>query len=485
MIRDATDLPPGAELSADLCIVGAGPAGITLARDLRGAGLKILMLETGGFAPEVPAQALCKGSNKGLPYTGLEACRVRVFGGASNHWGGWCRPLDPEDLASWPLDASELQGWYVAAHRSCQLGAMDYDAHGYARRLGAPLPALDPDLARYVAYQLSPPTRFGPLYRPDLEQAEDITVMLHATALKVESQSGVATTLSVGTLAGARFRVRAERYVLALGGIDNARMLLLSGLGGPWVGKGFAEHPHYPEGALVLLDPKVDARPFVPQEVVSYDADHPDGKDAWAMAALTLPPAVRKREGLPNGAATLEPIRVGSLEEAQATGAMRSATVSALLRGRGRLHRLILRGQQGLSSDSRVTLSTHDSDALGMARVDLHWSIPAEDTRGHARTLELLAGALGAAGFGRVFMPRDAAGRWSPPAPEGGCHHMGTTRMAAKASDGVVDGRLAMHGLSNVYMLGSSVFPTVGYANPTLTIVALAHRLAAHLRGPA
>ena len=136
--------------------------------------------------------------------------------------------------------------------------------------------------------------------------------------------------------------------------------------------------------------------------------------------------------------------------------------------------------EQAPNPASRVRL-IEQRDALGMPRVQLEWRLSGLDKRSIRRAHELLARELGRAGLGRLqLMLSEDEHRW-PPELGGGRHHMGTTRMHRDPARGVVDPDCRVHGVGNLYVAGSSVFPTVGAANPTLTIVALALRLADHL----
>ncbi|MDQ6805049.1 MAG: lycopene cyclase family protein, partial [Actinomycetota bacterium] len=99
MLIDGRQIDDGARLTSDLVVVGAGPAGISIVDRLRGSGLSICLIDGGGFTPDLRSQRLFRGESVGNPYYRLDACRYRQFGGSSNHWGGWCRPLDPIDFA--------------------------------------------------------------------------------------------------------------------------------------------------------------------------------------------------------------------------------------------------------------------------------------------------------------------------------------------------------------------------------------------------
>ena len=488
MFVDARDLNAGATIEADVCIVGAGAAGITLARDLMDTGLAVALVEGGGLDESAESQALYAGRNVGLPYDGLEHCRQRFFGGTTNGWAGWCRPLDDADFDAWPIAATDMRPWYLKAHRTCEIGAFEYDADAIAQRLNMPQLPVDPTLAQTVLYQISPPTRFGQVYRTEVERAQDVSVFLNCnlTAIEVSEPGDRVVALRCATLTGGSLTVTAERYVLATGGIENARMLLASGANGiantsGLVGVGFAEHPHLFVGAMMLLDGTPDLRLYEHHlwETPTFDEEAPEGRTARVLASLALSEMARQRENLPNLACSFGPLDIDNDGGTGPLGASDMVSLLGTVPRDARLISLNIRAEQALERESVVRLSD-EKDALGVPRVALDWRVGETDLAGVGRSMQLLGAALGSAGTGRLWMPSDDE-RYLPPPIGGGCHHMGTTRMSSSAGAGVVNADGRLHTIDNMYIAGSSVFPSVGYANPTLTIVALAHRLAAHL----
>ena len=495
MLLDARDLENDTVIETDVCIAGAGAAGITIARELRASGLGVVVLESGDLDASPETQDLYDGSADGLDYH-LAESRLRYFGGSTNHWRGWCRPLDPDDfqarswlpLSGWPITREQLDPFYTRAQTLCQIDRLVFDAAFVASRVGRPLLPLDPERVETVVYLLSPPTRFGTVYRSDLANANAVTTYLHANLLNIRlaPAGGAVDAFECATLSGLRFRVVASRYVLALGGIENARALLASngqepaGVGNQndLVGRFFMEHPHYTmpgSGAFIFTATDTDLALYTTTWIVN---------GVRSRSAVRLAPRLRAQEGLLGMGITLHPV---DLDEAAAfMGELDARRLRGLLRSGSPAQMLFAfpRAEQRPLMDSRVTLGSA-RDALGMPRVNLHWRISPEDVASTQRTLELLGDEIGRAGLGRLWMPVDVEGRFSPESTEGGSHHLGTTRMSASAADGVVDSNCRVHDVSNLYIAGSSVFSTGGFANPTLTVVALALRLADHLReGP-
>ncbi len=500
-LLDARDLTEGQVIQGRVCIAGAGAAGITLARELAAGGVDVVLLEGGGLERNEDAQELYRGENSGDFDISLDGCRTRQLGGSTNCWTGWCRRLEPDDFAlrswlegsGWPVAAAQMEPYYARAHQTVVIGANEFDADGMAERAGAPPLGLDPELARLIIYQYSAPVRFGSFYRNELESAATLNTYRNANVVNVAlSDDGRSVTaLDCSTLEGLRFSVRADHFVLSMGGIENARILLASdqqesagvGNGNGLVGTCFMEHPHYYNRAILALPGDIDTAFYTTRaKALTFDDASPAGIEVEYQPAIVLPAAIRDTEQLVAMGATLEQINpdkvLGDEEGIQPEQVRRfvRSMPSAM-----QLLRLDIRAEQRPNPDSRITLSD-ELDPLGVPRVNVAWKVADEDIADVQRTLELWSAALARAQLGRLWMP-NAEGGFSAGNVSGGCHHMGTTRMSETAATGVVDGNSRVHGIDNLFVAGSSVFPTGGFANPTLTIVALAHRLADHLEG--
>lgn len=522
MINDARGLEDGAELAADICIVGAGAAGITLARELAGGPLKVCILESGGLTLEPRTQELYRGKNVGWPYYDLDVLRLRYFGGTTNHWSGVCRPLDDIDFAArpwvplsgWPFRKADLDPYYRRAHELCDLGPYDYSVERWEGP-GRPRLPLDARRLETTMCQLSPPTRFGQKYRSLLAQSANIAVYLHANAVDmVPAESGRALSrVRAATLEGTRFTVRAREFVLATGAIENVRLLLVSGgaAGGlgndrDLVGRYFMEHLGFPAGLLIPASERLSFELYTGYASM-------DGSGVKGQAYLTLPERVLREERLLNvrswlpNATELAALRgsseavesvfglIGGLGDgytAERLEHIESHLDEVAIYGYRRLfapsaldaHWLYFHMEQPPNRDSRVTLGD-ERDELGLPRVRLDWEIGDLARDAFKRSARLMAQEIGRAGVGRVKMiVTDPHTGWPTidSGLRGAWHQMGTTRMHPDPALGVVDADCRLHGFENFYIGGSSVFPTGGYTNPTLTIVALAVRLADHLK---
>jgi choline dehydrogenase-like flavoprotein len=513
-LRDAREVPEGHRIEADLCIIGAGAAGLALAHALRAAAPRVVVLESGGPEPDAATQALCEGSLLGIEDFPLQASRLRGLGGTTNHWTAWVHPLDAADLekrawvphSGWPLRFSELAPYYARARRFFELPERAFDPAAWEQgeELRAWRFAGDAVASRIV--QIVPPERrrLGQTLRAALEAAPNVEVYLHASVLEIvaDREQRRIEHLAVRTPEGRSFTARARGYVLAAGGIENARLLLLStgaspaGLGNDHdlVGRFFQNHPEQARAVDLLATPRAPSAAFY--------AMRRSGA-SLIVGSLVLSERVQRQEQLQNCSFRIErtlPLRprgagagLGLAANALDADVRRVAFDADGPRPEGgpraeaeaerapAVHWLRLHAEPAPNRESRVRLGDH-RDAFGQRRVVLDWRLAPGDSQAVRRTLEVLARAWGASGFGRARSRFPAAG-FAGFNPRGSFHHMGTTRMHDDPKQGVVDREGRVHGVANLWVAGSSVFPTYGTVNPTLTIVALTLRLADHLRG--
>ncbi len=506
----------------DLCIVGAGAAGITLALELEATGLRVCLLEAGGAVYEAETQRLFEGEVIGQEYPMLRDTRVGALGGSTTVWAGWCRPLEALDFeprdwcdaGGWPFGLDELGPYYARAHEICGLAACDYDPERWVSVLG-PERILqgDPAFANEIFHIRV--QDFGQRYREQLERSKNIDLILHAPVTRVRMEGPACTAVEIRTLGGCELAISAERFVLAAGGIENPRLLLLSadqpagvpGNAGGLVGRYFTDHAFVDPGTLVLRAPHslsfYRARAVAPgpgassvrgvlslrREVVErerlmnvslffhprYEA-HRVFDTAEVKAFQTLWNKVKQR-AVPGAAWPL----VRRAVRAPQRVAVALARKLTMRHGPARRWRMRAAFETGFRYDNRVMLSD-ERDRLGRRRVLIEWQIGEADVENMRRVTQLFDQAVRQAGVGHLerAFPDTPAG-WRQ-ALEAGKHHMGTTRMHVASRLGVVDENSRVHGTSNLYVTGSSVFPSGGYANPTLTIVALAARLGDHLK---
>lgn len=531
MILDARQLAPDrpadaeALLEYDVCIVGGGPAGITLALELEQTGMRICILEAGGVKYDGKSQTLLGGLLQGERYPPLRDTRFSGLGGSTAVWAGWCRPLDAIDFeprkfpssVGWPFGLDQLRSSYRRAHVLCGLGEFEYDPRVWQRRMRQQMLLPDDDDVTTRIFHARA-LRFGAAYRSRLAASNNINVLLHAPVARLHmDEAGRATAADVRTLDGRRTLVSARHYILAAGGIENARLLLLSadspgrapGNDRGLVGRYFTEHPYVNLGWLML-----DNRPRTLDFYFPEPVDSPENGQAAVRGTIGLRRKTIEQENLPNAAifphpryeahAAFDSPEVRSFLEAAAKlrhkavpGGLRPYLVRAargphriavavarkLLVSHGPAWQWRLRAmfETGSHHANRVTLGP-DRDALNRPLPRVTWRLADEDINNMRRAARVFDRAFRRAGLGRIelrFLDENDAWR---SAVEGGMHHMGTTRMHVDPARGVVDENGRVHGTSNLFVAGSSVFPSTGYANPTLTIVALASRLADHLK---
>ncbi len=532
MFIDARKLPGGTALETEVCVIGGGVAGITLALEFERRGIATCVIEGGRIDFSAASQALYHGENVGLPYN-LQTSRTRQLGGSSNCWGGWIRPFIPIDFekrdwmpnSGWPLAYSEIAALYPRANRLVEVNDRDFDPQAWYEHLDhdqVRLLTLQGGFIETVVNKFSPPTHFGYVYEKQLAAAKLAKVLLNASATEIATTDDAATATGVhfANSAGKRFFVRATRTILAAGGIENARLLLLSnkvdsrGLGNRHdvVGRYFMEHPRIRIGRMISSGNATGFRFYDTSYTYHNPALAVDGTSTSAYIGLVE--RVQREEELVQCRTYFRACRAGEDREvndsfhelydalrwrlvrnirlgAIATVARRSPNLIASLLYR-RLKLAAASTYFQVESvvepvpdpESRDTLSPR-RDRLGLNEARLDWRIGDLEKRTLVRMLSLIKQEFEAFGVGTVDLQQADEGRL--PKILGCDHHMGTTRMDPDPRLGVVDTNCRVHGMNNLYIAGSSVFPTCGNDMPTLTIVALTLRLADHLaaqRGP-
>jgi choline dehydrogenase-like flavoprotein len=456
-------------------------------------------------------QDLYKGTNAGLPYYSLESSRLHYFGGTTGHWAGYCSEYDDIDFSKrdwvphsgWPITKSDLNDYYKKAQTVLELKTTFEDENILKTSL-----QFDTHSIRDKTWYFSPPVRFGKKYRDPIVNAPNIFLYTYANVTDISANDNVSSIreLTIKNLADKEHKVRARTFVLACCAIQNARLLLASnkqaqkGLGNDndLVGRYFMEHLEMNAADLYL--PK--AR--------SLDLYRLQFFYTKIRAELALTSKKQEELRVLNGTAALDPVeKTAETEPAESDAgppdtSQTEEDPAASLKGweeaekyfhsgkylkekfsRVRQYMLFTRMEQSPNQSSRVMLN-NDRDALGVQRVSLNWQLTELEKRSYRKFIETIGVACGLTGTGRVrlheWLHDEADASW-PSHLAGGWHHMGTTRMSENASSGVVDKNCKVHGVENLFIAGSSCFPTAGSANPTYTIVALTLKLADHLKG--
>jgi choline dehydrogenase-like flavoprotein len=465
------------DASFDVCIVGAGPAGITLARALAKGGWTVGLFEGGAEDVATESQELYDGDIIGEEYPPLETVRLRFLGGSSNHWTGLCRALDAWDFeprpsnpqSGWPITKADLDGYATETDAILDLPPPEVSAF------------LPPDISPFAlqSFRFSPPTRFRDKFHEELAQSSRIKLYLNANLVSISlddahrsvSQLQFRSFHSEGT-----FAVKAKYFVVCLGGIENPRMLLNSQGGDGYaignrydlVGRYFCEHLHFTVGQ-VLYQKRLRTRLFIGPTPELMD------RTQTLNFGLRLKPS----RSLPKS--TLRGI-VCSTSFTQELAAAIGAPVDCY----PQLVPLRIASEQALNPDSRILL-TDKMDRFGVRRVAMNWQLGQSDYRTMRLAATEWAQFMAKNGLGRVQLvdwvldPRLPLPRLGQDWVQVGFHHMCTTRMSSDPKEGVVDATCRVHDTENLYLGGSSVFATAGASNPTYTIVQLALRLADHL----
>jgi len=497
------------EILTDVCIIGAGPAGITIALEIANRGVRVCLLEAGGRDVERRFQRQSRGESDGYPIYRLDGSRLRAFGGTVRHpriWDlGWAaRPLDPidfeprEDLPEfgWPVDREDLDPYYQRAEDVCRIHPFDVATAIWSKQASADALSLENGELESTIFQFAT-TAFHDAWDV-LSTFSNVRVLLETRAAEIKVDFTGRRVDSIVAVRGSRERVviRPRLVILAAGGIENARLLLAAndgrGLGNEHdlVGRYFAERLsfhaghvvlsnktsldhldrfHRPEGAEIAGALRVTEK--VQQErhlrnVVFFLVPRPVAATSNAVRSLTtLRKAMARRPFISDVGWHMRNVLAGARDFADF--AMSRADSPQILALRAQ-------GEQAPNRESRVTLGSRRDD-IGMPVARVTWRMTQEDYRSIEASARVLDTVLRSRGFGYIEW---TAHLGSTTLIEANNHHLGTTRMHADPTQGVVDPDCRVHSVENLFVAGSSVFPTYGASNPTLTIVALALRLA-------
>ncbi len=517
-ITDLRTVDATSPIEADLCLIGSGPAAWAIAQELEDSGLRILMLESGGHAPEPDANALNEIEDVGVP---LFNGRSRVLGGTSRLWNGRCIPLDAIDYearpwvprSGWPFGAETMASYVDRAAIHLDVGPYH---EGDRRR---PMPeglrpraAVDPALMRSILWEDPPSIDFGRVLTS--RRGANLSVFVRATVthLNTVPSGRRIESLEVADASGRRLSVRARAVVLCAGGIENARILLNSnrarggGVGNTHdlVGRYLIDHPR--DFSLIAHIDACDTEwfrsLFGPYNLDSQRRRHE------SCHGFVLSPELQRAEELLNCAAwpyeivaeddpfsALKRLANRPRQQTWRDARLVASQPGLLAKGarsylttRGKIRRKIAKvgflvsSEQVPDPESRVQLSQR-RDWLGLPITRIDWRVGRSEMRSQAVLAKTIA-----AEFARLGLPRIRLADWvrddrfENAVFQDGCHPSGTTRMSDDPKRGVVDADCQVHGVDRLYVAGSSVFPTGGHANPTLMIVALAIRLSEHLR---
>lgn len=545
MISNLNNLPSGSMIEADVCIVGAGAAGVSLALSLSGRGLKILLLESGFEFADDKTQDLYAGevADEKL-HSPPDKYRQRRFGGSTTIWGGRCMPFDPIDFeqreyvphSGWPISYQDLAPYYVMANKLLEAGRYEYDADQvFDQGQQAAIKGFKSDILKTNNLErFSCPTNVGDRYQHRLALAKDVEVLLGAncTAIRLAATGERVQQLDIHSLAGTKATVVAKRVILATGGIETTRLLLASndvcpnGIGNQHdlVGRYYQCHIAGNLGKLTVAGATSNVRH-------GYEVS-PEGIYCRRRFALTA--ETQRKIGAGNMVARLHFPKI--VDPSHKIGVL-----SGLFLAKNFISyeygKRLKDGQSSLgiylkhfaniildpidtvkflvhwvtkrtlakrkfpsvilnNKSNQFTFEIHgeqypnpesritlidETDVFGMRKVKVDWKYLPEDIESIRRSLKLFVQEINQSGLATFEFSDEQLEEDLTRFGAYGGHHIGTTRMGNTPETSVVDANCKIHNVDNLYIASASVFPTSSQANPTLTIVAMSLRLADHI----
>lgn len=545
--EDAISIPEGTELDCDVVIIGTGAAGIPCACELIGSGKSVIILESGGMSPEAKTQALTEGEiDEATEHGSLTQYRKRIFGGTTSVWGGRCAPFDAIDFeersyvphSGWPIGLEDLDPFYKKAHEYLFTGDFDYNSAGTVDGGDDPLiPGMSDDVWKQDRmWKFSLPADLGREFRTKLSEAENVRTLLHANALRLmtDAEGRQIEAVEVGVLGGGRFTVKAKTVIVAAGGLEATRLLLLSdnvhksGLGNSHdqLGRYYGSHVSGDLGE-VQFEPKSKVvweyqrgndgvyvkRHIRPSEeaqrregllnfrcILTHpafaDASHGNGVLSGAYLAKRffkgqIPPEYSKELAAPGFHNVPQHVRnivlgipgvikFGTHWFFRRTIARRKYP-SISLRSRANSYTLHFDAEQAPNPYSRVTLG-EGRDPFGNRQIKVSWRYQQSDLDSVMRWKESLEAEMTKSGVGKFSQSPEECKELIRCGFGVGSHHIGTTRMSYGPHTGVVDKNCQVHDVRGLFIASPSVFPPGSFANPVLTATAIAIRIAQHVK---
>ena len=457
----------------EFIIIGGGPAGITTAIQLGRKNKSVLLIEAGDTEFDEEIQSYYKGKVTGDRYYPLDVTRLRHLGGSSNHWGGNCAPLDKSDLDQWPINYEELKNFEKDTKDILEI-KNDFIKY---------------DKSIFDSFRLSSIEdgyiNFREKYFDEIKNSKNISLLLKTSVLYLEPNTESNKVIYIHINSQNKFEKinlnKNSKVLIACGGIENSRLLLWSKemaknkfLKGLPIGKYWMEHPSGEIGHLIGEKEKVEkvfkkknyflvpSENFLKSEKINnirfsvqfWEKTDQENYKHFIKDLICLAPMYGKKivESLSN----------------QVVHCVSAIKFSI---------------EQKPNVDNSINLSKNEFDKYKIPQVNLKWKIKEDVFRTLKTGLERLGEESIEKDIGRVGIDKYVYEQTFKNSDDifANHHHMGGTIMSNKENVGVVDENLKVKNISNLYVIGSSVFPTGGHFNPTFTIVQLSLRLVRHL----
>ena len=552
MIYNDDELVNGEIIEADICIVGSGAAGITLAMEFQNTNLKIVIVTGGDYRETIANQEL----NKGIVFPKgshepLEENRRRAFGGSTIAWGGRCIPLDASDFeikewipySGWPISYESLIPFYKKSMDLCKAGQFDFNSYtSFSNSKHQEIiHGIDNDELNSTSLERwSPPVNFSKEYQHILSGCSNLWVLLNAHVTNIETNNRKESVSSVSVIAnGKGIQIHAKKYILACGGIENPRLLLSSvnsfhpnGIGNDHDVVGRYYMAHF-AGIHIEVSPN-DRKNMVFD--FEKDSEGVDCRRRWRVtekgqhnkkigAAIFYLHNAKNQEGHRDALFSIVFIskfllslsKSHSLQKAKISWHKEKDEViihgkNILRNGWSEIPRVFKIAVKRLNKrrlpfvlpsvnsksfglyfqtehmpnpESRITVTKTEVDSMGLPKAIVKVAFSEMDRKTILEAHEIFVERFQYAQAGEFKFDREELSKFIDEKVRhfnSGAHHLGTTRIAEDPKFGVVDADCKVHCMENLFIAGSSVFPTGGHANPTLTIVALAVRLSEHLK---
>ena len=529
MLSDINKYKEDEVFESELCIIGGGAAGIDMARFFDKKNKSVLVIESGGIEFEQNTQKLYEMKCIGKSIRDGEynfrpclsealkgECRVRMFGGTTNIWSGKWKMLEPIDFerkewipnSGWPISYEDLLPYYKEIAQ--EYGILDLNSRLYkdlqTERIDSVLSKTS-DIKYTIHYTQRPPLNFNTnLYKEEMIKSQNLSILLHANAyeLILDDSLKVLEKLVVKTLEKKEYTIISEVFILACGGLENARLLLSSnkqipaGIGNTrnLVGRFYMDHP---KGKFGIVKPSnsysaskilLDSHKKLKSYRIGLSLSEHKQKELKVLNHNFYLTPVYKEQRFELLIFTLEMLKLAISEFSvsqfisEIKILLKNFTCFIRMMARKLLNKPIISYyemthylEQSPNPESKLFLS-EETDALGMRKLVIDWNLSSLDKESFERFIKQMQKVFYDTGLGDLFTNKNYndlkfVGDAS--------HHMGTTRMGNNIEDGVVDRNCKVFGIDNLYIAGSSIFPTSGNANPTYTILALSRKLCHHL----